>query len=200
MRLSGRLRRARSIFALSPLVRANALFASGRATRDGIPIVFPWFGPDRHSPTAPQHGFARTATWHLDGVETAGAEALTLTLSLGDGDVGSQFWPEPFREIMADIQKDAVEQAAHALSGTNKRVTPVQVDVTLERPVVDALAEAERAFDKLHVACDNSGVPIHGTRLTDVSPGEWEFVMRVNVGGSSTASVISSRPSFATES
>src|SRR5580704_17993504 len=42
---------------------------------------------------------ARTAPWHLDGVETTGRESLTLTLSLGDGDVGSPFWLEPFRAI-----------------------------------------------------------------------------------------------------
>ena len=33
--------------------------------------------------------------------------------------------------VMADIQKDAVEQAAHGLSGTNKRVMPVRIDVTM---------------------------------------------------------------------
>ena len=77
----------------------NSAFASGRAIRGGIPIIFPWFGPSRHTPTAPQHGFARTATWHLDGVETAGSGSLTLSLSLADGDVGSPVWPEPFRAI-----------------------------------------------------------------------------------------------------
>jgi NAD(P)-dependent dehydrogenase (short-subunit alcohol dehydrogenase family) len=44
--------------------------------------------------------------------------------------------------VMADIQKDAVEEAAHGLSGTNKRVMPVRVDVTLEQSVIDALAGA----------------------------------------------------------
>ena len=77
----------------------NSAFAPGRAIRGGIPIIFPWFGASRHAPTAPQHGFARTAIWHLDGVETAGKDSLTLTFSLGDGDVGSPFWPEPFRAI-----------------------------------------------------------------------------------------------------
>ena len=77
----------------------NSVFAPGKAVRGGIPIIFPWFGPNRRAPSAPQHGFARTATWHLDGVETAGTESLTLTLSLGDNDVGSQFWPEPFHAI-----------------------------------------------------------------------------------------------------
>jgi glucose-6-phosphate 1-epimerase len=50
-------------------------------------------------PAAPQHGFARTATWHLDGVESAGSKSLTMTLSLMDGDVGSAIWPELFRAI-----------------------------------------------------------------------------------------------------
>jgi glucose-6-phosphate 1-epimerase len=77
----------------------NSAFAPGRAIRGGIPIIFPWFGPSRHAPAAPQHGFARTTPWRLDGVETAGRESLTLTLSLGDGNVGSPFWPEPFRAI-----------------------------------------------------------------------------------------------------
>jgi glucose-6-phosphate 1-epimerase len=79
----------------------KAVFAPGKAIRGGIPIVFPWFGPNRHAPAAPQHGLARTATWHLDGVEIAGRQSLTLTLSLGDHDVGRQFWSEPFRAIYA---------------------------------------------------------------------------------------------------
>jgi NAD(P)-dependent dehydrogenase (short-subunit alcohol dehydrogenase family) len=85
--------------------------------------------------------------------------------------------------VMADIQKDAIEQAAQALSGTNKRVMPVWVDVTQEQSVIDALAEAERNFGKLHIACNNAGVPMHGTRLIGVPPGDWEFVMRVNIWG-----------------
>ena len=65
--------------------------------------------------------------------------------------------------VMADIQKDAVEEAAHRLSGTNKRVMPVRIDVTLEQSIIDALSEAEKNFGKLHIACNNAGVPMHGT-------------------------------------
>jgi glucose-6-phosphate 1-epimerase len=75
----------------------NSAFAPGRAIRGGIPIIFPWFGPNRHASAAPQHGFARTALWRLEGVETAGRAALTLIFSLEDHDVGPRFWPEPFR-------------------------------------------------------------------------------------------------------
>ncbi len=77
----------------------NAAFEPGKAIRGGIPIIIPWFGPSRHSLTAPQHGFARTATWRLDRVERLATKALTLTLSLGDDDVRSRFWPERFRAI-----------------------------------------------------------------------------------------------------
>jgi NAD(P)-dependent dehydrogenase (short-subunit alcohol dehydrogenase family) len=85
--------------------------------------------------------------------------------------------------VMADIQKAAVEQAAHGLSGTNKQVMPVRIDVTQEQSVLDALAEAEQKFGKLHIACNNAGVPMHGTRLIDVMPADWEFVIGVNVWG-----------------
>ena len=85
--------------------------------------------------------------------------------------------------VMADIQKDAVEAAAHSLSGTNKRVMPVRIDVTTEQSVIDALAEAERNFGKLHIACNNAGVPMHGTKLTDVPAADWQFVMGVNIWG-----------------
>ena len=77
----------------------KSAFAPGRAIRGGIPIIFPWFGPNRHAPAAPQHGFARTATWRLDGVETEGNRSLTMTLSLTDSDIGSTIWSEPFRAI-----------------------------------------------------------------------------------------------------
>jgi NAD(P)-dependent dehydrogenase (short-subunit alcohol dehydrogenase family) len=85
--------------------------------------------------------------------------------------------------VMADIQKDLVKQAAHGLSGTNKRVLPLRIDVTQEQSVLEALAEVERNVGKLHIACNNAGVPMHGTRLIDVPPEDWEFVIGVNIWG-----------------
>src|ERR1051326_9118044 len=85
--------------------------------------------------------------------------------------------------VMADIDKAAVEQAAHKLSGTNKQVLPVRIDVTLEQSVIDTLSEAERRFGKLHIACNNAGVPMHGTRLVDVPVADWAFVMGANIWG-----------------
>jgi glucose-6-phosphate 1-epimerase len=63
---------------------SHATFAPGKAIRGGIPVIFPWFGPHPTDPKAPQHGFARTASWQLDKAEAA-ADAVTLELSLAAG-------------------------------------------------------------------------------------------------------------------
>ena len=49
--------------------------------------------------------------------------------------------------------------------------------------MLNALAEAERNFGKLHIACTNAGLPMPGTRLIDVPPGDREFVIGVNIWG-----------------
>jgi NAD(P)-dependent dehydrogenase (short-subunit alcohol dehydrogenase family) len=109
-------------------------------------------------------------------IVTGAASGIGLAIAMGLAEAGTNV-------VMADIQKDAVEEAAHALSGSDKRVTPVRVDVTIEQSVVDALTEAERAFGKLHVACNNPGAPMHGTRLTDAPLGDWAFAVEVKVWG-----------------
>jgi glucose-6-phosphate 1-epimerase len=45
----------------------RSLFAPDKAIRGGVPVVFPWFGPNKTDPKAPSHGFARTAPWTLQG-------------------------------------------------------------------------------------------------------------------------------------
>jgi NAD(P)-dependent dehydrogenase (short-subunit alcohol dehydrogenase family) len=111
-----------------------------------------------------------------NAIVTGAASGIGLAIATALAEAGASV-------VMADIQKDAVEQAAHGLSGTNKRVMPVRIDVTQEQSVVDALAECERRFGKLHIACNNAGVPMHGTRMTDVPRGDWEFVIGVNIWG-----------------
>ncbi len=111
-----------------------------------------------------------------NAIVTGAASGIGLAIATALAEAGANV-------VMADIQKDAVEQAAHGLSGTNKRVIPVRIDVTQEQSVVDALAECEHRFGKLHIACNNAGVPMHGTRMIDIPRGDWEFVIGVNIWG-----------------
>src|SRR5262245_61340232 len=142
-------------------------------------------GPDHHDR---QDGFdrrgplsLRTKGLHMDisgktAIVTGAASGIGLGIATALAEAGANV-------VMADIQKEAVEQAAHGLSGTNKRVMPVRIDVTQEQSVREALADAERHFGKLHIACNNAGVPMHGTRLVDVPAEDWEFVIGVNIWG-----------------
>lgn len=73
-------------------------FAPGAAIRGGVPVCFPWFGPDPAG-VGPLHGFARTAPWTLDEVRQQD-EDVVLVLSLGDADIPddqARTWPDEFR-------------------------------------------------------------------------------------------------------
>jgi len=109
-------------------------------------------------------------------IVTGAASGIGLAIATALAEAGTNV-------VLADIEKDAVEQAAHRLSGTNKQVLPVTIDVTQEQSVIDALIEAERRFGKLHIACNNAGIPMHGTRLVDVPVADWSFILGVNVWG-----------------
>ena len=71
---------------------------SGRAIRGGIPICFPWFGNRPGDPKAPAHGFARTATWRLDGVRQSG-DAVEVTMALDSDAQTLARWPFDFRVL-----------------------------------------------------------------------------------------------------
>jgi NAD(P)-dependent dehydrogenase (short-subunit alcohol dehydrogenase family) len=109
-------------------------------------------------------------------IVTGAASGIGLAIATALAEAGANV-------VLADIQKAAVEDAAHGLSGTSKRAIAVPIDVTQEPSVIAALAEAERAFGKLHIACNNAGVPMHGTRMVDVPPADWQFVIAVNIWG-----------------
>ena len=68
------LARFRDWLFLSP----DARFVAGKSLRGGVPICFPWFGPKKDDPSAPQHGFVRTAIWEIENVAD---DALTLQLA-----------------------------------------------------------------------------------------------------------------------
>ncbi len=43
----------------------QAVFEIGKPIRGGIPICFPWFGPNKADASAPPHGLVRTAVWDM---------------------------------------------------------------------------------------------------------------------------------------
>ena len=43
-------------------------FVHGKAIRGGVPVIFPWFGPNKNDSSAPQHGLVRAAIWQIENV------------------------------------------------------------------------------------------------------------------------------------
>jgi NAD(P)-dependent dehydrogenase (short-subunit alcohol dehydrogenase family) len=85
--------------------------------------------------------------------------------------------------IIADILQERLDEAARLLArGTNRDFRVLQVDVTDRAAMAAAAAEAERAFGKVHVLCNNAGVygnlPIETATYED-----WDWVLGVNLGG-----------------
>lgn len=61
----------------------SSLFQPGKPIRGGVPICFPWFGPHASDPSAPAHGFARTAMWEVAEVGPTAEGGISLTLQTG---------------------------------------------------------------------------------------------------------------------
>jgi glucose-6-phosphate 1-epimerase len=69
----------------------RSLFEPGRPIRGGVPICFPWFGPNASRPQAPVHGFARTQSWELVGVAAEPDGTIAARLSLASNDTSRAF-------------------------------------------------------------------------------------------------------------
>ena len=74
----------------------NSLFQDGKAIRGGVPICFPWFGPNASNAKAPAHGFARTRAWMLKSVGNNGDDVI-VTMEFTSDDETKKWWPADFQ-------------------------------------------------------------------------------------------------------
>ncbi len=97
-------------------------FDGSRAIRGGVPLCWPWFGPSpaRVGLGKPQHGFARTSTWQLDGISESRENTL-IHLSLSTSDASRAIWPHEF-ELEMDILLG--ESVTLLLTSRNSGTTP----------------------------------------------------------------------------
>lgn len=75
---------------------AESNFDPAKAIRGGVPVIFPWFGPNAANPKAPPHGFARTTAWTLQGIRAGADAAVEITLTLNPSDFSRLYWPHEF--------------------------------------------------------------------------------------------------------
>lgn len=95
---------AGQVLSFRPAGRANDLmflsekasYQSGKAIKGGVPICWPWFGPDPEGKGRPAHGFVRNRLW--DVIETAVAPNGDgkVVLGLTDTAETQAIWPHAF--------------------------------------------------------------------------------------------------------
>jgi len=78
-------------------VSDKAWYEDGKAIKGGIPVCWPWFGPDPDNKGRPAHGFVRNRQWQVTGSESLADGATKITLSIMDSDSTRALWPHPFR-------------------------------------------------------------------------------------------------------
>ena len=113
-------------------------------------------------------------------VVTGAASGIGLGLS-------ARFAAEGMSVVMADVEEPALAKAAAGLAAgaaaAGGAVLPVVTDVS-DRAAVDALRDAAlSAFGAVHVGCNNAGVGGPHGPLWECPPGEWDWVLKVNLDG-----------------
>lgn len=72
----------------------HSRFESGKSFHNGVPVIFPWFGPKKDDSKAPGHGFARNEDWEIES-----ASADSITFALESNETTRALWPHAFRLV-----------------------------------------------------------------------------------------------------
>lgn len=84
----------------------ESYFEPGRPIRGGVPVCFPWFGPNEKDFSLPSHGLARTAVWDLAsaGKLPGGEDELVFRWS-------SSWWDAALRAVVGPALELTLEIA-----------------------------------------------------------------------------------------
>ncbi len=74
-------------------VSERAYFAPSRGIKGGIPVCWPWFGPDPENQGRGGHGFARTLPWTVHACESRPDGSTLIRLGLADDEITRAVWP-----------------------------------------------------------------------------------------------------------
>lgn len=85
--------------------------------------------------------------------------------------------------VLCDIRGDRLDAALAEVRALGARTIAVTTDVSDRASVARAAAEAQSAFGKIHVVCNNAGVTMHNKSVAELTPAEWDWVIGVNLYG-----------------
>jgi D-hexose-6-phosphate mutarotase len=106
----------------------ESLFDPAKAIRGGVPLIFPWFGPNPADPKAPQHGFARATQWTVKAASVGADAKAHVVLGLGPSDATRTYWPHDF-DVTFTI--DVGKTLDMTLDVLNKGASPIRFEEAL---------------------------------------------------------------------
>ncbi len=109
-------------------VSRQASFEPGKAIKGGIPVCWPWFGPDPQQRGRGDHGFARDRSWQLLATEARVDGSTGLLLGLRDDDGTRALWPHPFSLELEIIVGETLDLR---LTTRNTGEVPIQITQAL---------------------------------------------------------------------
>lgn len=74
----------------------KACFEAGKAIKGGIPVCWPWFGPDPLARGGPAHGFVRNRLWSVIATEVTTDGATRVILGVSETEETRALWPHRF--------------------------------------------------------------------------------------------------------
>ena len=97
--------------------------------------------------------------------------------------LAERFAAEGMRVVLADVEEPTLAAAAARLADQGASVLAVPTDVSSADQVAALRDAAVAEFGAVHVLCNNAGVGGSHGPLWEISAGDWEWVLRVNLGG-----------------
>ncbi|QOV88252.1 D-hexose-6-phosphate mutarotase [Humisphaera borealis] len=95
-------------------------YVDGKPIRGGVPLIFPWFGPNLADPKLPAHGFIRTRAWKLESVTRGEQGAVAVRLTLAPDAQAREIWPREFA-LAFTVTVGATLEMAMSVTNTGDR-------------------------------------------------------------------------------
>jgi NAD(P)-dependent dehydrogenase (short-subunit alcohol dehydrogenase family) len=85
--------------------------------------------------------------------------------------------------VLSDIHQQRLDEALRNVRSLGAKAVAIPGDVSRRADVQKIADTATNEFGALHIACNNAGVTLHGKRIWDVTPEEWDWIAGVNLHG-----------------
>ncbi len=105
-----------------------AYYQAGKAIKGGVPVCWPWFGPDPQGKGRPAHGFARTSAWEVLNTAALDNGATQLVLGLKLNDRTRSLWEG---DIEAQLEITVGDTLRLALTTHNRGNEPIDLSQAL---------------------------------------------------------------------